>query len=387
MEEREDPLERLERKEREKKEIQEGLIKACDVIDLIIEILRGSKNIKQAKNCLVNGVTEGIHFKTKTSEKNAAKLRFTENQAAAILEMRLYKLIGLEIEALQKEHEETLKNIAKYEDILENHASMSKVIMKELQNFRKNYSHPRKTQIVNAKEAVFEEKKFEEMEVVLLMDRFGYCRTIDTSTFERNRDAAVSENKYIIQCMNTDKLCLFTTSGRMHLIRISDLPFGKFRDKSIPIDNFGNYKSSEESLVYVECLSRVIEKQLLFATETAMLKLVDGSEFNVAKRTIASTKLSEGDTVIAVIPIEDTTHVALKTKKGIFLRFGLEEIPEKKKAAIGVRGIKLSLDDRIEEVYLLNKDTETTIIYNDKPVSLNRLKLGHRDTKGVKIRV
>ncbi|MDY4835628.1 MAG: DNA topoisomerase (ATP-hydrolyzing) [Frisingicoccus sp.] len=374
-------------KEREKKEIQEGLIKACDVIDLIIEILRGSKNIKQAKNCLVNGVTEGIHFKTKTSEKNAAKLRFTENQAAAILEMRLYKLIGLEIEALQKEHEETLKNIAKYEDILENHASMSKVIMKELQNFRKNYSHPRKTQIVNAKEAVFEEKKFEEMEVVLLMDRFGYCRTIDTSTFERNRDAAVSENKYIIQCMNTDKLCLFTTSGRMHLIRISDLPFGKFRDKSIPIDNFGNYKSSEESLVYVECLSRVIEKQLLFATETAMLKLVDGSEFNVAKRTIASTKLSEGDTVIAVIPIEDTTHVALKTKKGIFLRFGLEEIPEKKKAAIGVRGIKLSLDDRIEEVYLLNKDTETTIIYNDKPVSLNRLKLGHRDTKGVKIRV
>ena len=373
-------------KEREKKEIQEGLIKACDVIDLIIEILRGSKNIKQAKNCLVNGVTEGIHFKTKTSEKNAAKLRFTENQAAAILEMRLYKLIGLEIEALQKEHEETLKNIAKYEDILENHASMSKVIMKELQNFRKNYSHPRKTQIVNAKEAVFEEKKFEEMEVVLLMDRFGYCRTIDTSTFERNRDAAVSENKYIIQCMNTDKLCLFTTSGRMHLIRISDLPFGKFRDKSIPIDNFGNYKSSEESLVYVECLSRVIEKQLLFATETAMLKLVDGSEFNVAKRTIASTKLSEGDTVIAVIPIEDTTHVALKTKKGIFLRFGLEEIPEKKKAAIGVRGIKLSLDDRIEEVYLLNKDTETTIIYNDKPVSLNRLKLGHRDTKGVKIR-
>lgn len=374
-------------KEREKKEIQEGLIKACDVIDLIIEILRGSKNIKQAKNCLVNGVTEGIHFKTKTSEKNAAKLRFTENQAAAILEMRLYKLIGLEIEALQKEHEETLKNIAKYEDILENHASMSKVIMKELQNFRKNYSHPRKTQIVNAKEAVFEEKKFEEMEVVLLMDRFGYCRTIDTSTFERNRDAAVSENKYIIQCMNTDKLCLFTTSGRMHLIRISDLPFGKFRDKSIPIDNFGNYKSSEESLVYVECLSRVIEKQLLFATETAMLKLVDGSEFNVAKRTIASTKLSEGDTIIAVIPIEDTTHVALKTKKGIFLRFGLEEIPEKKKAAIGVRGIKLSLDDRIEEVYLLNKDTETTIIYNDKPVSLNRLKLGHRDTKGVKIRV
>lgn len=99
-------------KEKEKQEIQEGLIKACDVIDLIIEILRGSKNREQVKNCLVNGATEGIRFRTKTSEKQAKKLGFTEKQAAAILDMRLYKLIGLEIEALTKEHEETLKKIA-----------------------------------------------------------------------------------------------------------------------------------------------------------------------------------------------------------------------------------------------------------------------------------
>ena len=90
-------------KEQDKKEIQEGLIKACDVIDLIIEILRGSKNIKDAKACLTNGVTENIKFKSKISQKMAAMLRFTERQATAILEMRLYKLIGQEIEALQTE--------------------------------------------------------------------------------------------------------------------------------------------------------------------------------------------------------------------------------------------------------------------------------------------
>ena len=73
-----------------KQEIQEGLIKACDVIDLIIEILRGSKNREQGENCLVSGITEGIRFKTKTSERQAGKLRFTERQAAAILDMRLY---------------------------------------------------------------------------------------------------------------------------------------------------------------------------------------------------------------------------------------------------------------------------------------------------------
>ena len=373
-------------KEQEKREIQEGLIKACDVIDLIIEILRGSKNIKQAKNCLVNGVTDGINFKSKTSERNAKKLHFTEKQAAAILEMRLYKLIGLEIEALQKEYDTTLKNIAKYEDILENHSSMSKVIIKELQGFKKEYARPRRTLITNTKEAVFTEKKLEKIEVVFLMDRFGYCRTIDVPTFERNKDAALSENKYIIQCMNTDKLCLFTDVGHMHLIKISDLPYGKFRDKAIPIDNFGNYKSSDETLIYVDSLCHVMNSHLLFTTEQSWMKVVDGNEFNVSKRTIASTKLSDNDKVLSVLPTSDLTHVILQTHKGIFLKFALEEVPEKKKGAIGVRGIKLAADDRVESIYLIHKDHETMITYNEKIMSLNKLKTAHRDGKGTKVR-
>ena len=109
----------LLRKERDKKEIQEGLIKACDVIDLIIEILRGSKNIKQAKDCLVNGNTDEIKFKSEQSKKDAASLMFSERQADAILNMRLHKLIGLEIEALRKDYEETMLNIQNYTDILE----------------------------------------------------------------------------------------------------------------------------------------------------------------------------------------------------------------------------------------------------------------------------
>ena len=86
--------------------MKEGLIKACDIIDLIIEILRGSKNLKMAKDCLVNGNTEGIQFKSEASKKQAAGLNFTERQAQAILEMRLYKLIRLEILAFQMEYEE-----------------------------------------------------------------------------------------------------------------------------------------------------------------------------------------------------------------------------------------------------------------------------------------
>ena len=227
-------------KELDKKEIQEGLIKACDVIDLIIEILRGSKSIKEAKACLTDGVTENIKFKSNISKKMASMLRFTERQATAILEMRLYKLIGLEIEALQAEHEQTLKNIVRYEDILNNYDSMAQVIIEDLDVIKKAYARKRRTVVENAEEAVFEEKKIEKQEVVFLMDRFGYARTVDMSTYERNREAADSENKYVVSCINTGKICLFTNAGKMHQVKVPDIPYGKFRDKGTPIDNLSN---------------------------------------------------------------------------------------------------------------------------------------------------
>ena len=119
-----------------RKEIREGLIKACDIIDLIIAILRGSRNLRDAKACLVNGDISNIHFKTPGFEEDAKQLRFTEKQAGAILEMRLYKLIGLEIMALEKEYKECLKKIAQYEKILKSRETMNAVIKEDLQNIQ-----------------------------------------------------------------------------------------------------------------------------------------------------------------------------------------------------------------------------------------------------------
>ena len=373
-------------KELERKEVQEGLIKACDVIDLIIEILRGSKSVKDARNCLVNGVTDNIKFKSGISKKMAAMLRFTERQATAILEMRLYKLIGLEIEALQKEHEETLKHIARYEDILNNYDSMAQVIMDELDAFRKEYGRKRRTAIENAEEAVFEEKKIEEQEVVFLMDRFGYAKTVDVSVYERNREAADSENKYIIHCMNTGKICIFTDTGKMHQIKVLDLPYGKFRDKGTPIDNVSNYASAEEQIVMVCDMEQMRYAKLLFATRQGMIKRVEGAEFQVAKRTIAATKLQEEDAVISVQVVTENQHAVLQTKGGYFLRFPAAEIPEKKKGAVGVRGMKLQKKDELETVYLFEEGTEAKGKFGEKEIMLNRLKVAKRDGTGTKSR-
>ena len=373
-------------KEKEKSEVQEGLIKACDVIDLIIEILRGSKSVKDARACLVNGVTDNIRFKSGISKKMAALLRFTERQATAILEMRLYRLIGLEIEALRAEHEQTLKNIARFEDILNNYDSMAGVIMEELDGFKKEYARKRRTVIENAEEAVYEEKKIEEQEVVFLMDRFGYAKTVDTSVYERNKEAADSENKYVVHCMNTGKLCIFTDTGRMHQVKVQDVPYGRFRDKGTPIDNVSNYSTSDEQIIMVCDSEQMRFAYLLFATAQGMIKRVEGTEFQVSKRTIAATKLQEGDSLIAVKVVNDSHQTVLQTRNGYFLRFPAADIPVKKKAAVGVRGIRLQKKDELEHIYLFEEGTETKIDYNEKEVTLNRLKQAKRDGAGTKYR-
>ena len=373
-------------KERDRKEIQEGLIKACDVIDLIIEILRGSQSVADARACLTQGITENIKFKSGISRKMAAMLRFTERQANAILEMRLYKLIGLEIEALMKEHEETLKNIARYEDILNHYDSMAEVIIEDLEHFKKEYARKRRTVVENGQEAVYEEKKVEEQEVVFLMDRFGYAKTVDVATYERNKEAADAENKWIVNCINTGKLCVFTNTGKMHQIKVPDLPYGKFRDKGQPIDNVSNYDSTQEMVVYMCDELQLRYAKLLFATKQGMIKKVKGNEFQVAKRTIAATKLQEDDELISVQVITDDQHVVLQTKDGYFLRFSAQEVAEKKKAAVGVRGIKLRKNDELEQIYLFYEGTEHKISYGDRELTLNRLKVAKRDGTGTKAR-
>ena len=371
-------------KEQDKKEIQEGLIRACNVIDLIIEILRGSRSIKDAKACLTDGNTDHITFKNPSSKIMAQQLNFTDRQAQAILEMRLYKLIGLEIEALMKEHDETLENIAKYEDILEHRSSMAKVIIKELTAFKKAYGKERKTVIENLKEAVVAAKKIEEQDVVFLMDRFGYAKIVDTSVYERNKEAANAEYRHIFTCKNTDKICIFTDKGQMHLLKVLDLPYGKFRDKGTPIDNLCNYDSKEENVVYLAGLEHVSSHRMLFGTKYAMIKVVDGMEFVVAKKTTAATKLGEEDEVLTVCPLEENDTLVMATRKDMFLRIDCAQIPQKKKGAVGVRGMKLAAGDELKSIHVLHEGEEKEVEVKGKPVALHRLHVGNRDTKGVK---
>ncbi len=385
--------ETLLKKELEQKEIKEGLIKASDMIDLIIEILRGSKSLKDAKNCLIHGETDNITFKTQKSKKEASKLCFTEKQASAILEMRLYRLIGLEIMALQEEYAEILKKIDKYQDILEHPASMKKVMKKDLEKIKKIYGFERKTELTNAKAAVVKALPIEEKEVVFVMDRFGYSKILDKSTYERNEETVLKEYRHIVHCMNTDKVCVFTDTGVMHQIKVQDIPSGRLRDKGTPLDNIGNYDSRNEQILLIAPDRTLKESSLLFVTAASMVKLVDGAEFIVQKKTVAATKLAEGDTLTAVRIVsakESITNaqIIMQSEEGYFLRFPLEEVTRKKKGAIGIRGMKLQEQDHVKHIYLTGVEEEDTpsIIYKEKELVFSKIRLMGRDGKGVKVR-
>ena len=377
--------ENLLEKERKKREIQEGLIKAVNVIDLIIEILRGARDRKTVKNCLVNGETGGIKFRSVESEIMATQLAFTEAQADAILDMRLYKLIGLELEALIKEHDETVANIYRYEDILEERDSMTKVLRGDLAQIRDKYAQPRKTEITQAETASFVVKEEEEdRELLFVMDRFGYAKTMDPSAYTRNQESVETGYKYYFMCRSTGKICLFTDNGTLHTVKVSDLPLGKLRDKGIPIDNIGNYDSSKEEIVMACSQTDLNLYRLLFVTKNGLVKTVSGGEFETRMKTMNATKLAEGDSLVFAGVITDQKYAVLMTANGYLLKFPLDQIPEMKKAAAGVLGIKLSKEDYVERAVLAKDKEPAPLVHRDTEIDLDKVRAGARNGRGSK---
>ena len=337
---------------KKRREIQEGLIKACDCIDLIIEILRGSKDRKQAKACMVEGKTDGIKFRTKKSEKDASKLLFTEAQADAILDMRLHRLIGLELEALKKELAETLKEIDFCEDVLGNRDSMSKLIVRELNDLKKKYATPRKTTIENAKPAVMKQVKAKDEKLVVLLDKFGYLHSIDATTYDRNSDAVAESFVRAIPCMSSGKVFVISDKGKSHVLPAREIPYGKLRDKGTPIDVLSGFDSKTETIV--------------------------------SRRTTAATKLLDGDEILKVLAFGGQETVVLTTENGYALRFRTDKISSMKKTSVGVGGIALTKGDSVADMLLLEKDgtAETTVAGN--PVEASSLRIAGRNTRGTK---
>ena len=372
-------------KELARKEIQDGLIKAVDLIDAIIALLRNSKSQADAKQALMSGEIAGIKFRERDREfvSTIETFHFTERQAQAILDMRLSKLIGLELIELKKQHAETLRNIKEYRGILGSRERMNEVLSEDLMMIKAAYAVPRRTVLEDGKEAVFNENEVQEISCYYIQDKFGYCKLMDEATYQRNQEAVESENRFVLKCKNTDRVLLFTDKGNMHQIKCQDVPLGKFKDNGVPIDNISKYNANQEEIIYANVKSALAGKTLIFATRDAMVKLVETSEFETANKLVAATKLGEGDRLIEIREMAYETDIVFETHDGYFLRCSLSDIPLQKKNSKGVIGIRLGKCDTLEHFYLLGTEP-VEISYRKKPLSLNRLKLAGRAGKGTK---
>lgn len=377
--------ETLLEKERLKQEVQEGLIAACDCIDLIIAILRGAKKLEDAKACLTTGDASRIYFKDPSYLRDAMQLHFTERQAQAILEMRLYKLIGLEILALEKEHAETLKKIETYEGYLSSREKLDKLLIKDLEAIKKEYAHERRTRLEDSKEAVVEEKAPEDEQLIFLLDRFGYAKLLDVASYEKNWEQIESEYRAVIPIMTSGRIQLYTSAGVLHQVKVRDIPAGKLKDKGVPIDNLSRFDGRKEEIHLVAAAGSLSKEQLLFVSREGYVKLVDGAEFETANKTVVATKLGDGDSVTAVAVLgKGKQEVLLLSGENYALRFYAEETPQMKKNARGVRGMRLGTGDYVQKALLLPPMEE--FVFNGKKVNPEKIRRGHRDTKGEKLK-
>jgi len=367
-------------------EIVDGLIRATDVIDLIIEILRGSSSLKQAKACIISGDITDIKFKTKASEKEATTLNFTERQAEAILAMPLSKLIGLEILRLHEENDSLLNSIAQYKIVLSDVNELYKVIKGRLKEYKKIFNVPRRTLLENTEHSEYvEEVKIED--VYILIDRFGYTKSLDAASFSRVSEDTLKEFIHIVQMKNTDKLCLFTAEGNMYQVKASAIPKCKIKDKGILIHTL--CKVGKENILIYTSFEELFEAQLVFSTKSGYIKQVSGVEFESIRAMISATKLDEKDLVISIVMLSAKEilsrdlKVIILTEKGLSLGFPLEEVSEMKKTGRGVKSIDLENNDTVSFTTVL-KSTVESFSYNGKELSVKKVRNRKRGQKGQK---
>ncbi len=384
--------------QRDVREIKSGLLEAVDVIDLIIEVLRGSSTTKEAKECLMYGKTDSIKFRYKGSIADAQQLHFTEKQTDAILAMRLQKLIGLEVDILMKELADAEKKIAKYEKLLQSPAAMKKQMVSDIEELKKNYAIPRRSVIKDLGEVEVAKEQVVATEETILLDRFFYIKSAPRAVFEKNQEVA---RKFDLNVMSTDRIAIFDSEGMVHIIKVADIlkkqtkKDKKFRitDKGIQIFEFcgmshdadviamfnvsemnpaGNTDSKTAMDIIEACKGQAPRKNLVFVTAEGKAKRVKAELFDTSRKTAQAIKAD-----VVYVGYEGE-YIVAETEGGYSIKVRSEEIPEQGKGAGGVQLISLRRGDKVSAAISAGNDGEFS------GISLSDMKAVKRGGKGNK---
>ncbi|MFD0670341.1 DNA gyrase subunit A [Cohnella sp. GCM10027633] len=374
--------------------VLEGLVKALNILDQVIETIKRSKNRQDAQNNLV------------------AEYGFTERQADAILTLQLYRLTNLEITQLEKEHADTLKKIAQLRAILDSPRKLLGVIKDELTEIRDKFGIDRRSLIQGEVEElkVNLEVTVPAEDVIVTLSREGYAKRTSLLSFTRSGgemdSAGVKEGdviRYSLGVSTLDPLLIFTQKGQYYLLPVHQIPEFKWKDTGTAIVNLLPGLAKDDRIVGVitakpaeltasssdgEGAGEASGPVLVFVTRRGQVKRTLLTEYATSRNmAIAACKVSDGDEIIRVFRSDAQSDLMLITEQGMSIRFGEAEVSLQGKVAGGVRGIVLKENDGVADAFQVEGDEGEVLVVSDHGYAKRSLLLDYpiqgRGGKGI----
>ncbi|WP_026962704.1 DNA gyrase subunit A [Alicyclobacillus herbarius] len=364
--------------------ILEGLRIALDHLDEVIALIRGSRTTEEARDGLMS------------------RFGLSQEQAQAILDMRLQRLTGLEREKIENEYKELLALIAELRGILADERKLLGVIRQELLEIREKYGDERRTRIVAAEGEINEEDLIPVQDVAVTLTHAGYVKRLPVATYHTQRRGGrgitmmgTREEDFVEHMFITsshDSLLFFTDKGRVYSLKAYEIPEFSRQAKGIPIINLLQLESGEQITTVIPMPSLDTEeaqgKSLFFATRQGIVKKTSLTEFeNIRKSGLIAIHLRDDDKVVGVRLTDGQRDIILATQRGMSIRFTETDVRLMGRTATGVKGIQLAEGDEVVGMDVVDENADVLVVtsrgYGKKtPVSDYRVQT--RGGKGIK---
>ena len=359
-------------------EIVEGLVKALEDIDNIIELIKKSENSNHAKEELIK------------------RYSFTENQAKAILDMKLSKLAKLESVELNQELKELTSNIKLYNEIISNQMRLQEIFLEKLIAFTKKYGAPRKTELTQVA-TTKEEKEIEFVEpekCVVIMTEGGSIKRIPSTSFrtqKRNGKGIKTQDDIthaLIRTNTVDSLMIFSDKGRMYRLLVNDIPVGTNVSKGASVKALTSMEANERPAAMYSIYRDTDAQYVLFVTKNGLVKKTSLDEYCKTKKKggINAITIKDGDELAAVSLVKDEQLILL-TSQGIAIRFDSREVPASSRTTMGIKGITLKEGDCVVAALPIRDAQDRLALFSTagmgKKISVDELPLQKRAGKGL----
>lgn len=335
-------------KAQQRSHILEGLLKALDNIDEIIELIKASKDTSEAREGLMT------------------KFDFTQVQAQAILDMRFARLTGMERDKLMLEYKDLQEKIAYYLSILNSEAKLLSIIEEELLAIKKQFGDARRSKIVKDESDIDIEDLIKEEDVVITLSKFGYIKRLPASTYRtQNRGGkGITASKHkeednadqIIITSSLDNMLFFTSKGRVYSLKAYQIPEASRIAKGMAVINLIPISADEKitALIPVSAVSE--DSTLIMATKNAWIKRCNFSDFNnIRKSGLIAISLKEGDELVSALISNGESEILMGTRKAKVIRFNENDVRIIGRAGMGVRAMKLENDDYVIAAALVDE--------------------------------